>query len=367
MAISQHTYSAEIIGSSDTVFGVVGGSIDLDSRRAPHVTATVVCSDATPAILALLDPRDSVRVRIDVEARVFAGTQTRSFDLGLRRRPVPFEDGNFTVELASDEALLTDYAPLADVDLSAYTGGRDLVEAVLDEAIPGTVLEAGDDFTISMDADEDVRLWKAGVSALEYLQPIVQASGLRLVCDEDRLWTLRDEDYLAPGMLHARFGVNLMGGEDTIDRDSGMWFDAAVAVYEWTDGDGAQHRVSDSYASVIPYTRARTFNFDSPYPGPGFAEYAVRRAQGRGREVTFTLDSDWTGRAEQTTFLTLDEMPLQVGSTQSVSFDLSNDTMTGTTRTAEVGEYAYIAGGVGISYDDIPVGMSYDEFDWALI
>jgi hypothetical protein len=367
VAFSLHIYSAQIIDSPDTDIGIVGGSIDLDSRRAPHVQASLTCSDASPATLALLDPRLPVRVQIDVEARVFAGTQTRTFDLGLRRRPVPFQDGTFTLDLASDEALLTDYSPLANVDLSAFTGGRALVNEVLDQAIPGAELEAGDDFTISVDADGDVRLWKAGVSALEYLQPIVQASGLRLVCDEARLWTLRDEEWTAPGMLHARYGVNLMAGEDTIDRDSGVWFDAAIARYSWTDGGGVQLEQYDSYAATTPHTRSRTFDFDSPYPGPGFAEYAVRRAQGRGREVTFTLDSDWTAQAEQTTFLALDEMPLQVGATQSITFNLDDDTMTGTTRTVEASDYSYIAGEVGVSYNDVPVGMSYDEFDWALI
>src|SRR5690606_9036362 len=52
-------------------------------------------------------------------------------------------------------------------------------------------------------------VWPAGRSGLEFLRPLVQAAGFRLVCDEQRRWTLRDAGYRAPGAQTFRYGVNI--------------------------------------------------------------------------------------------------------------------------------------------------------------
>ena len=181
----------------------------------------------------------------------------------------------------------------------------------------------------------DALTWAAGVSALDFLRPLVQVSGFRLVCDELRNWTLRAEEYSAPGALEVRYGVNLTAGADSISRDSGVWFDAAVTRYTWTDAQGVQRVRTDMYALNTPHTLLRTFDKETPYPGAGFSEYAVRRAQGRGREVTASAVSDWSAAAEQAVSVVLQDAPTQVGSAQSVTFDLSADEMTVTTRTTD--------------------------------
>lgn len=362
---SEHVYEATVITApSLTTLDVVGGRISLDARRSPHVEATLQCIRGDAASIALLDPRITPRVMIGVVATINGVMQSRTFDLGVRRRPVPLTENTYEISLASDEELIQDYKPLADVDLNAFDG-RDLVNEVLDTAIPGASLEPGIDFTVSLDAADEAKLWKAGDSAEDFLRPILQASGLRLVCDEQRQWTLRDEDYTAGGMLNVRHGFNIMDGEDSIDRDSGIWFDAAIARYRWRDSAGDQQEAVDSYAATPSYTRAEVFDFDHPYPGPGFAEYAVRRAKGRGREVTFTIEMDWNAQAEQTVFAVLDDMPFQVGSTQSITFDLDAELMTGTTMTLEAPDTAYIFGPVGVAYEDVPVGVAYEDFDWS--
>lgn len=362
---SEHVYEATVTTApSPTALEVVGGRISLDARRSPHVDATLRCVRGDAASLALLDPRSTPRVLIGVVATINGAIQSRTFDLGVRRRPIPVSENTYEIGLASDEELLQDYRPLADVDLSAFDG-RDLVNEVLGTAIPGAALEPGLEFTVSVEAAEEAKIWKAGDSAEEFLRPIVQASGLRLVCDEQRRWTLRDEEYAAPGMLNVRHGINLMDGEDSIDRESGIWFDAAIARYRWRDIAGDQQEAVDSYAESSSYTRAQLFDFDTPYPGPGFAEYAVRRARGRGREVTFTIETDWNAQAEQTVFAVLDDMPFQVGSTQSITFDIDAEQMAGTTMTLEAPDTAYIFGPVGVAYEDVPEGIAYEEFDWS--
>ncbi|MDZ5145331.1 hypothetical protein [Microbacterium testaceum] len=185
-----------------------------------------------------------------------------------------------------------------------------------------------------IDRSPEVLFWPAGRDALNYLVPIVQSFGLRLVCNERRQWTLRDESYSAPGALSIRHGVNLIDGTDAVSREDDTWFDAAVTVWKWTDRDDVQRTVTDSYA-LPGSTRVRRFEFERPYPGAGFSAYAVRRAQGRGRIVTATSVIDGNAQAEQPISIVLQGAPTQTGQTSRIDFDLDRDEMTVTTRTVD--------------------------------
>lgn len=186
-----------------------------------------------------------------------------------------------------------------------------------------------------VERDPDSLTWKAGQSALEFLAPLVQASGRRLVCDEARVWTLRGEEYTADGAIAIRHAVNLIGADDKIGRDDALWFDGAVVRYTWTDATGKRQERIDSFALTGTPSRVVLIERATPYPGPGFAAYAVRRAQGRGREVSATTVADWNARAEQAVQIVLDGAPVQIGKTSRVVFDLDRDEMTVTTRTTD--------------------------------
>lgn len=185
-----------------------------------------------------------------------------------------------------------------------------------------------------IDRSPEVLLWTAGRDALAFLSPIVQSFGRRLVCDEQRQWTLRDETYTASGGVSIRHGVNLIDASDKVSREDETWFDAAIVVWRWTDRDRVQQTAIDSYA-LPGATRARRFEFNRPYPGPGFAAYAVRRAQGRGREVSATAVADWRARAEQPVQIVVDVAPIQTGRSSRVAFDLDRDEMTVLTRSID--------------------------------
>lgn len=185
-------------------------------------------------------------------------------------------------------------------------------------------------------ADPEALIWAAGESALEFLRPLVQAAGFRLVCDEQRNWTLRDAEYAKPGTISIREGVNLIDGSDVIDLDRGTWFDARVTVYEWEDRDGIRQRKVDSFSLNDPPILVNLVTIEAPYPGPGRSAYAVARAQGRGREVTATVVADWRAHAEQSATIILEGAPTQVGKSSRVTFDLSNDRMTVMTRTSDI-------------------------------
>lgn len=552
MSVSTHTYTAWVLGTPDRLLGLRGGEITLDDSRTPHVAASIIVSIPDATILGLLDPRDRKRVRLDVVATYasFGSTTSRSFDLAVRGRPVKHAGAFMTLKLTSDEALLTDYAPLA-IDTGAYAlqeSIRAVVNYVLGKALPGTSLAAGGtdapiralvssvnllgntraksdlagwsapagvslarntsggptgaptfvtgqrstsgtilvqyaqdvpltagkryrlsaaqnvaagtataidavltdsagnvladlpetsvvagagwfrrtiefvapagvkqvavrsfttvsvaagaslnttalrlsevtddptdtgyfdgDFTSTsdyayaysgatstrtalVDRASDLLTWRAGASALDFILPIVQALGLRLVCDEARVWTLRNADYDAGGSVSIRYGINMVDGEDVIDLDQSEYCDAAVVVWRWRDLAGVQQERIDAYQLVSTPKKVMRVERNSPYPGPGTARYIVQRAQGRGRQVTATAVSDWRTKAEQASEYTLPGAPTQLGMTSRVVFDLDRDEMTITSRTVDAPPSAWLLVPSGERWIDSPVGASW--------
>jgi hypothetical protein len=209
-------------------------------------------------------------------------------------------------------------------------------------------------------ATPDALTWDAGQNALEFLAPIVQAAGRRLVCDEHRVWTLRSEGYDAGGALEVRHAVNLVNADEKISRSDEDWFDAAVVRYTWRDRNGVQQQAVDAYALTPDYTRLRTIERATAYPGPGFAQYAVRRAQGRGREVAVTTVSDWAAVCEQGISIVLEGAPTQTGQTSRVEFDLDTDEMTIISRTIDTPPGAWVLLPLnGQEWIDSPPGASW--------
>lgn len=255
----------------------------------------------------------------------------------------------------------------SDFRLSEYTGDpTDL--AYFDGSTPGSTGYAYSWSAVAglslsrrkalISRDPEALLWKAGQTGMQMLAPILQSLGLRLICDETRTWSLRAEGYSATGSLAIYHGVNLIDASDKIARDDEAWFDAAVTVYRWVDRNGDTQERRDTYGPA-GYSRLRTFERSTPYPGPGFSEYAVRRAKGRGREVTATAVADWRARAEQPITIVLEGAPIQTGQTSRVTFDLDRDEMTVTTRTTDTPTAAWVLIPTGSKWTDQPAGGSW--------
>ena len=124
-----------------------GGGVSFDTTRAPHVS----CSLNVPfraATLSALDPRQSPPPRVQINS------SGRAFDLTVRERTVNHDTGDVVLSLASDEALLSDYAPIVDDETPyAYQSSlRGVVNYVLGKVIPGAALEASP----AVDADTTV-------------------------------------------------------------------------------------------------------------------------------------------------------------------------------------------------------------------
>lgn len=318
-----------------------GGSTPVTRYSFAGTTNASQSIEEKRGLLFALDPRQSPPPRLSITAdAVFpSGTQTRTFNLTVRERDTSIDDGIVRLSVTSDESLLEDYKARADnTGATGYTASiRNVVNYVLGVVLGASLAAGADQAAVGAGADDDALVWLAGQSALDFLTPLVQRCGLRLVCDEARVWTLRSESYIAPGSLDIRYGINLTTARDVISRDSDFWFDQAITVYTWTDSAGAEQRAIDAYPTSGSYTRAVTFEkTDTAYPGPGFSEYAVRRAQGRGHDLTAGRVADWNARAEQPVSVHLDgTLDTQTGLTQSVEFDLDRDKITATTRTID--------------------------------
>ncbi|WP_433721128.1 hypothetical protein [Microbacterium laevaniformans] len=346
MMLFSHTYSARI---RDTNLPIKGGYIALDASTYPHVTCSLTTSIRA---LDLLDPRGRRRVLLTAQAETPSTTQVRNFDLALRSRTVDHRNDTATITLASDEALLSDYRPLTDdASPASMVLLRAIVTYVIHKVIPGAVIAPGSDAVLVLpDADPESLVWRAGVTAMEFLRPLLQAQGMRLLCDETRTWYLRNANLTGFGnLLKIETARTLIDGGDTIDLDTDQWFDAAVTRYEWIDADGTRQERVDAYGPS-GYTRCAFFEKATPYPGAGFSEYAVQRAQGRGRSVTATTISDWTVVAEAPVLVTLPRTAPQLGAIDTVRFSLDNDEMTVTARTTSAEGTAWAAGSPGESW-----------------
>lgn len=179
-------------------------------------------------------------------------------------------------------------------------------------------------------------IWRAGVSAMAFLEPLLKASGLRIVCDEERRWSLRTAEYRADGTQSFRHAINVETADEQLSREDDAWFDAAVYEYIWTDKDGIEQRRVDAFALTATPTKVRRVELrDTVYPGPGRAAHIVRRAQGRGRTVTVSAIPTWTERTDQYLSVALEGTPIQTGIAGSVRYDFATDTVTVSSRTTD--------------------------------
>ncbi|GAB3608595.1 hypothetical protein GCM10027414_07200 [Humibacter ginsengiterrae] len=177
----------------------------------------------------------------------------------------------------------------------------------------------------------DSLTWSVGQTLWDFLQPLFTVAGLRLYCDEARVWHLVDPDAVSPGEpFTIAPAVNLINESDTLAAgDPSNSFDAVLVTYTWSDATG-QHTAYD-YAGPdgTPATTTYQVTYQRPYPGAGAAAYILGRAARRAGSRQYAALTDYgvqpyrqvTANGRQ-------------GVVASVSFDLAKDEMTVTTEAA---------------------------------
>ncbi|MGG7509439.1 hypothetical protein [Plantibacter sp. YIM 135249] len=403
MTISMHTIRASIGVAGGNSVSLKSARLSLDESWSPYVQGELVLPIGDSDFLAALDPREDVRAQItlvqtfgdsgplsELTARyagsvkaitaAFTGSvtalsadgftpwnsfgrrnsTTRSFDLGVRRRAIRYGSADVELPIASDEALLQDYALVATESLrTGILSVRELVGFVL--AKIGRHLEPG---TADAAVAPEASVWNPGTFGWAFLAPIVQASALRLWCDELRRWHLTgDEEAPDLGALVLSSEGTITDASNVIDRD-GDWCDAVVITYRWKDALGIDQVAYDT-AETDGFSKVKTIDFtNTPYPGPGAASRVLARSQGRGQVFEVEAVSDYSATPGQPVSVNIAGALAQAGYVGSVSWAWPADEMRVTTRGLfEIPNDAWLYMPDSIRWNDLPADTTWNTLD----
>lgn len=204
----------------------------------------------------------------------------------------------------------------------AYFDGSTATDAYYSYAWDGTV-NASVSHRIRLDARDQKLLYQdPGVKDWDFLRPILQASGLRLFCDEQRVWRLvNPTTYLPAGTLTLS---DPKRGSDRISRESGDWVNAVVVKYTWIDDDGLQQVAYDAAYSGLGDVLLLVEN-NSRYPGPGAAAVILARYTGRGRVQDITALPELAATPGMALSTTLPNTPDQLGYVSKVQWSIGDN------------------------------------------
>lgn len=398
--ISEHNIQA-FLGT--TLLPVERASVTLDESWAPYAQANLTIAMPDVETLDALDPRLDVRIQLlltqaygtsktlatltdifgggdiadmttawgglflyKVTAQYYTPFNTfgvragarRVFDLTLRERRINHADGTVDISLSSDEGLLQDYALVStSSQTTTSTSVRETVTEVL--AIIGRKLEPG---IVDGTFDADAGMWEPGQSAWDYLQPLVQAPGLRLYCDEKRKWYLVEDQTETPGSINLSYIGTMTQASDVISRDSLDWYDAVVIKYEYVDVSGNTIIEYDA-ASSTGFSKVLSLTFNTAKPGAGQAARILQRAQGKGRVNDIRAMSDYTATPGMVASIAMPDTDTQIGNLAAITWNYPDDEMDVTTRgLLEVPNTAWIFSPVGRRWQDVAAGTSWTEY-----
>ncbi|MFP7760913.1 hypothetical protein [Marisediminicola sp. LYQ85] len=255
--------------------------------------------------------------------------QNLSLNLGIRERTIDYASGTVTFTLSSDEAILQDTLRISNEPMAP---AENTVIACIDMALTqiGAMFTRAGTVTDSP-VDPEAALWQPGQDLDEYLRPILEAAGLRLYCDENRIWTLimahgytRSTTALSDQVDVEQLGLG-------INRDDSTWFDAAVVKYQWVDANELNQTAYDTYAAPGS-TKGRLFEYETPYPGPGAARRLVERAMERGQRFESTAVSDYAAYPGSNLTIAQVDRPTSEAYVGSVTWEFPDHTMRISTR-----------------------------------
>jgi hypothetical protein len=310
----------------------ISAQITLDEAWSPYARATLTCPIPPGTLITQIDPRQGDRVTIVVKRTNVQtqAVQTRTFDLGLRGSTIDYLNGTMTLDLAGDELRLQDFLRYETVYATLnppFTGSLvTLVNWGLGIVFPGVTLAMG---AIEASIDANKIVFKAGDSMWGLLDPFVRGAGLRLWCDEARIWHL-DAPSTGAGGNFTIPGVTMMN--HTLTREP--WADAVVIENTWTDATGAIWTVAQSAYTSAAGGPTKGFilrNAASTVPSVAAAVQLYYRMQGRGRDLTAKAVSDYTVTPGRGVAMNVPNASY-TGMVSSVSWDFPSDEMTITTR-----------------------------------
>lgn len=221
-----------------------------------------------------------------------------------------------------------------------------------------------------VERDPESLTWSLGQTAMDFLQPILQAVGMRLFCDESRAWWLVSNEYAVDGVVRISAGDNAYSGSDLMSRTATgpdgapLNTDAVFVHFTWRDKVTGLDREKWDIAAPAGYQRPYVVERpNKPYTGPGTASYLLSRYKARRRTQNVTAAVDYSVTPGQEVAITLPGMDLQSGYVDAVSWSLSADEMTVyskglVTATAK----SYNQQPDSMTYASLPDSTTYDNF-----
>lgn len=222
----------------------------------------------------------------------------RTNRLMLREVSINHLEAKIDLALASEEALLQDYAYVGTSDLTPLPGNLQVLALInYALALVGRELLGYDsglqDIYVT---DEAKKAWKPGTTLYDWIYNIIRGVG-KLYCRYDGQFVWRVAHSVGDGLPAMTLNTaNIISAEENRALD-GNFYTAAVITYRWLNGT-TQTEVVDAYDSGRVPTRVYTDTFENPYPGPGSAASYLNVLQSRGELIQTTAIADW-----QTTWL----------------------------------------------------------------
>lgn len=241
-------------------------------------------------------------------------------NLGIRSIERDLLNGETTVKLSSDEALLQDYAHISATPYAPTTTDvRTLTNYVLGKI--GASLVTG---TTTGTFDNTKVKWLPGQNGWDFINPIIQKANLVLYCTEGRNWILSSASTVS-GSLTLDDTSNVVELTTTLDRSSD-WFDSCVVEYSWYNGT-AQETAYDIYAPAGAVKTKSVKISDTPYPGAGQAQALTTRALTRGELFEVNAVSNYNARPRQNLTVDITGEPLKTAVISSIDWSLPADRM----------------------------------------
>lgn len=417
MTISHHSHIIQLQGS-DLVLPIKGGQIDINETSVPMISGSVTFAlpDELEFITQLVsyDPRLNIRAWVTSVQRFGNGRQAsvisaeypvpqtvanittawtgyqakdvsntygepynsfgmrqstiQTAELAVQDVGVNFKTMEGTIRLAGREQIAIDYintsAPLTPSGLTL----RNAVGTVL--TFIGEVLSSAetDDYVFPVGEEEgqisaDALVWQVGQSAWDYMNVLVNASGLRLYADISGIWHLAKPfgDTVDTGTVN--YSLSSLSDFNFEVSRQGEWYDGVLLEYEWTDSLDVRHRAFDfsggtSRVMHVKYT-------DRIFPGAGAAAAIASRSSKRGVVISASTVSDYFTQVGKTIAVDIGSHVL-AGLIGQIQFDLTNDTMSIKTRDSlqTLSINAWIVAPDGYSWDEIVPVIPWIDADY---
>lgn len=405
--LDQHAFAATV-APLGLGLEVIDATITLDEGWSPYAQARLTCKLPTASEQDRLDLRETA-LRLDVRTRQdfaspwalstltaavggrmadltteFGGKQLSSFyqefsrpwntfgrrpstsrrsDLLITSRHFDHRNSTLVLVAESDEVMLHSDALVATSSLNpGTTSVRDLAQFVLDRI--GAHLQPGDaDGTVEADST----IWTPGVTAWDYIAPLVQSANLRLWCDERRRWWLTGVHPTSPGSLILTPLVGITDLTDNMQVTGDIWFDAVLITYRWTDAFDLAQVAYDAAGPAQP-RNVYTLEYETPFPGPGAAAGILNRAQGRGRVLDVRAVSDYSAQPGQAASIAPPDTDVQTGYVSAVTWSWPDREMTVATRgLVDTPPESWLFAPAGVTWASIPPGVTWANYDPELI